>query len=109
MAPLLTILVVEDESAVRDVVVQLLSAKGFRVLTATDAYDAVRLLAGHHVDLLFTDIVMPGMDGVQLARQAKLMQPSLRVLFTTGYAAKASERGAILAFGRTASLGPAQA
>src|SRR5713226_9548946 len=60
-----------------------------------DAYDAVRILAEHHVDLLFTDIVMPGMDGVQLARQAKVMQPAIKVLFTTGYAQRAAERQAM--------------
>jgi two-component system, cell cycle response regulator CpdR len=52
-------------------------------------------LSGRSVDLLFADIVMPGMDGVQLARQAKLMQPGLKVLFATGYAQRATERAAM--------------
>ena len=95
MARLLTILFAEDDTAVRDVVVEMLSEKGFRVLTASDGYEAVRLLADHHVDLLLSDIVMPGMDGVQLARQAKVMRPRIRVLFTTGYAAIAAERDAM--------------
>lgn len=95
MAKLLTILVVEDESDVRDLVMRLLSEKGFGVLTAKDGYDALRILAEHRVDLLFADIVMPGIDGVQLARQAKLMQPGLKVLFATGYAQKATERQAM--------------
>ncbi len=95
VAAVVTILFVEDETPVRDVVIRMLSAKGLRVFAAADAYDAVRILAEHHVDLLFTDIVMPGMDGVQLARQAKVMQPAIKVLFTTGYAQRAAERQAM--------------
>jgi two-component system, cell cycle response regulator CpdR len=90
-----TILFVEDETSVRDVVIRMLSEKGFRVFAAADGYDAVRVLAAHHVDLLFTDVVMPGMDGVQLARQAKVMRPAIKVLFTTGYAQRAAERQAM--------------
>jgi two-component system cell cycle response regulator CpdR len=95
MVQLLTILFAEDDAAVRDVVVEMLSAKGFRVLVASDGHEAVRLLAEHHVDLLFTDIVMPGMDGVHLARQAKFMHPAIKVLFATGYAPRAAEREAM--------------
>jgi CheY-like chemotaxis protein len=90
-----TILFVEDETGVRDVVIRMLSEKGFRVFAAADGYDAVRVLAAHHVDLLFTDVVMPGMDGVQLARRAKVMRPAIKVLFTTGYAQRAAERQAM--------------
>ena len=90
-----TILFVEDETTVRDVIVRMLSEKGFRVFAAADGYDAVHVLAAHHVDLLFTDVVMPGMDGVQLARQAKLIRPAIKVLFTTGYAQRAAERQAM--------------
>jgi len=61
MEQLLTILFAEDDAAVRYVVGEMLSEKGFRVLVASDGYEAVRLLAEHHVDLLFTDIGMPGM------------------------------------------------
>ncbi len=95
MAPLLTILFAEDDTAVRDVVGEMLSEKGFRVLVASDGYEAVRLLAEHHVDLLFTDIGMPGMDGGQLARQARVMHPAIKVLFATGYAPLAAEREAM--------------
>jgi CheY-like chemotaxis protein len=90
-----TVLFVEDETPVRNVVIRMLTEKGFRVFAAADAYDAVRILAAHHVDLLFTDVVMPGMDGVQLARQAKVMQPAIKVLFATGYAQRAAERQAM--------------
>src|SRR5258708_20257940 len=91
MEQLLTILFAEDDAAVRDVVVEMLSEKGFRVLVASDGYEAVRLLADHHVDLLFTDVVMPGMDGGQLARQARVMHPAIKVLFATGYPPRAAE------------------
>jgi two-component system cell cycle response regulator CpdR len=73
----------------------MLSEKGFGVLTAGDAYDAIRILAERPVDLLFADIILPGMDGVQLAKQARQMRPGIKVLFTTGYAQKAFERGAV--------------
>jgi len=95
VAPVLTILFVEDETDLRALVMSMLSAKGFRVFAAADGYEAVRILAAHHVDLLFTDVVMPGMDGVQLASQAKAMRPDIKVLFATGYAQRALERGAM--------------
>jgi CheY-like chemotaxis protein len=89
-----TILLVEDDAAVRDVLIRMLSEKGFGVITAGDAYEAIRVLAERHVDLLFTDIIMPSMDGVHLAKQAKLIRPEIKILFATGYAQKAVEREA---------------
>jgi|SRR5690242_12057882 len=95
MAGFITILLVEDDSAVRDVLIRILSEKGFGVLTAGNAYEAIRILGDRHVDVLFADIVLPGgMDGVQLARQARLIRPGIKVLFQTGYAQRATERGA---------------
>ena len=87
-----TILVVEDETTVRDFVLHLLTDKGFIVISAQDAYEAIRVIAERHVDLLFTDIVMPGADGFDLAAQAKLIRPSLRVLYSTGFADRAKGR-----------------
>lgn len=81
-----TILVVEDETALRDFVLELLASRGFEVLSAADGFEAIRILAERPVDLMFTDIVMPGISGFQLAQQAKLMRPALKVLYTTGYA-----------------------
>ena len=91
MAMPFTILFAEDDTAVRDVVVRMLSDRGFRVFAASDGYEALRIVAEHHVDLLFTNIVMAGLDGVQLAKQAKVMRPGLKVLFATGHAQKAAE------------------
>lgn len=90
----LTILFVEDETDLRDLVRGMLLAEGFRVFAAADGIDALHILHRYHVDLLFTDIVMPGIDGVRLANQARLIRPGLKVLFTTGYVQRAIEREA---------------
>ena len=95
MPPFLSILVVEDDTAVRDVVIRLLSEKGFGVLTANGAHEALQVLKQRSVDLLFTDIIMPGMDGVALAKEARRLRPGLKVLFATGYAQMATTRDAI--------------
>jgi len=94
VATLLTILVVEDDNAVRDVVIRVLSEKGFGVLTANTAYEALGILRNRAVDLLLADIIMPGMDGVELAKEAKRLRPGLKVLFATGYAQLATTRAA---------------
>jgi CheY-like chemotaxis protein len=86
-----TVLFAEDVTPIRESVMQLLALRGFRVLTAADGYEALRLLTQEHVDVLFTDIVMPGLDGIELAQRAKRFRPDLKVLFTTGYAVKAAE------------------
>jgi len=81
-----TILVVEDDPHVRTHVVGLLGRLGYVVLTAESGDEALRHLAdGARVDLLFTDMVMPGMSGWELARRARALMPRLRVLYTSGY------------------------
>ena len=81
-----TILVVEDNGGVRDYAKVVLSELGYRVLEAGDANEALRLLAANSVDLLFTDVVLPGpMTGRALADKASKMRPGLPILFTTGY------------------------
>jgi CheY-like chemotaxis protein len=94
-SPFLSILVVEDDDAVRDVVLRALSEKGFGVLTASTAYEALNILGKRSVDLLFTDIIMPGMDGVELVKEARRLRPDLKVLFATGYARSATTCKAI--------------
>jgi CheY-like chemotaxis protein len=85
-----TILVVEDDADVRSYSIELLHELGYRVLEAQDAASALAVLAKPEADqiaLLFTDVVLPGgMTGADLARQALIMRPTLKVLFTTGYA-----------------------
>ncbi|ABS65090.1 PAS/PAC sensor hybrid histidine kinase [Parvibaculum lavamentivorans DS-1] len=82
-----TILVAEDDEAVRTVVVEMLNDLGYRVLTARDAASALTVLeSGVPVDLLFTDVVMPGpLKSTDLARKARERLPSIGVLFTSGY------------------------
>ena len=82
-----TILVVEDNAAVRDVVVTQLRDLGYQVLSAEDGRAALALLSeARTVDLLFTDLVMPnGINGHQLAEEVQRRRPEIRVLLTSGY------------------------
>ena len=90
MAQAFTILFVDDDRAVREPVVQLLRREGFRVLMAGSSLSAIPILAREHVDILVTDIAMPDQDGIELAKQAKALQPDIAVLFATGYASRAA-------------------
>jgi CheY-like chemotaxis protein len=82
-----TILLVEDEVAVRAVIRRMLETLGYTVLDAVDGGDAIRLAAEHtgHVDLLLTDVVMPELNGRALAERLSERWPRLRVLFMSGY------------------------
>jgi CheY-like chemotaxis protein len=82
-----TILVVEDDPDVRQLAVTQLRSVGYKVLEAPDGASAISLLGSEaRVDLLFTDVVMPGgMTGQQLAQKARRQRPQLKVLFTSGY------------------------
>ena len=82
-----TILVVEDDEAVRETVVETLSDLGYRVLTARDAQAGLTVVeSGIPIDLVFTDVVMPGpLKSREMARRAKERLPELVVLFTSGY------------------------
>jgi PAS domain S-box-containing protein len=86
-----TVLVVEDDRDVRAYLVELLRDLNYRVLSAHDAVSALGLIeeSDIRIDLLLTDVVLPGMNGRQLAEQAKNRRPNLRVLFTTGYSRNA--------------------
>ncbi|MET0365402.1 MAG: CHASE3 domain-containing protein [Sphingobium sp.] len=80
------VLVVEDEGQVRRMSVDVLRDLGYTVVHASDAAQAIRKLDTHPtISLLFTDVIMPGMTGRQLADKAKLDRPDLKVLYTTGY------------------------
>ena len=79
------VLVVEDEPAVRQFSVDALTELGYRVLEADGAAAALRLLDAHpEIALMFTDIVMPDVNGAKLADEARRRRPDLKVLFTTG-------------------------
>jgi PAS domain S-box-containing protein len=90
-----TILVAEDEPAVRTTVVEMLGELGYRVLTANDATSALAVIeSGVPIDLLFTDVVMPGpLRSPDLARKARERLPGIGVLFTSGYAQNAVWHG----------------
>jgi CheY-like chemotaxis protein len=81
------ILVVDDDPDVRDVAVGVLKDAGFSVLAAPSAMEAFRLLEEHRdIALMFTDVVMPGLDGLMLADMAVLRYNDLKVVYATGYA-----------------------
>jgi PAS domain S-box-containing protein len=90
-----TILVAEDDEAVRETVVGMLAELGYRVLKARDAESALSIIeSGIAIDLLFTDVVMPGsLRSPQLARKAVERQPGIAVLFTSGYTENAIVHG----------------
>ena len=89
-----TVLVVEDEEAVRHLVCRALRAKGYRVLEAPHAEAALVVASAtvEPIDLLLTDMVMPGLGGPALAARLAGDRPALRVLFMTGYAPEAVDR-----------------
>jgi PAS domain S-box-containing protein len=93
-----TVLVVEDEPEVRRLVEKLLRGKGYRVLTAGSPADAVALAQAHAtpIDLLLTDVIMPGMNGRELARVLAPERPQMRVLYMSGYADAAMNQHGIL-------------
>ena len=91
MAQAFTILFVDDDDLVRSPIAELLSGYGLRVLAASSAVEAMRILSQEHVDVLFTDIVMPDVNGIELAKQAKLLRPDLRIVFATAYFSRAAD------------------
>jgi two-component system, cell cycle sensor histidine kinase and response regulator CckA len=93
-----TVLLVEDEEQVRMVVHRLLTARGYEVVTAPSGAVALEILQarGASIDLLLTDIVMPGMDGRTMAVQALASRPGLRVLYMSGYTEHPTVKGAAL-------------
>ncbi|HYO83157.1 MAG TPA: ATP-binding protein, partial [Bryobacteraceae bacterium] len=81
------LLVTEDEDDVRRVVTGMLRTQGYRVLAASRGEEAIRIAAAEPaIDLLITDMVMPGMSGKELADRLRQIRPGLRVLFVSGYA-----------------------
>jgi CheY-like chemotaxis protein len=82
-----TILVVEDHEGVRGLIVGTLELCGFQVLQAADGQGALRQAAQHAgtIDLLLTDVIMPGMNGKEVADQLAVLRPGIKVLFISGY------------------------
>ena len=92
------ILLVEDNEHLREIPVKFLSKQGYEVVEARSGKQAIEHLKdGQSFDLLFTDIVMPGgMNGVEVADEAKRIQPGIKVLYTSGYAEYAIVHNGIL-------------
>lgn len=87
------ILLTEDDSSLRQFLARALERAGHQVTQAESAYAALPHLEAGGIDLLLTDIVMPGMDGIELAQRARDLHPELRTMFITGFAAVALSRG----------------
>jgi CheY-like chemotaxis protein len=98
-----TILLAEDESALRELVASTLKCRGYNVLQAADGVEALRVwrTAGSPIDLLVTDIVMPnGISGVELGRILLKESPTLKVLYISGYSREVLENSEMLAEGK---------
>jgi len=95
-----TVLVVEDEASLRDLTKRLLELQGYAVLVAADAAEALRLFEEHDsIDVLLTDVVMPGASGPELTRQLMERKPELTVIYMSGYTEDAIVHHGVLAPG----------
>jgi two-component system cell cycle response regulator CpdR len=86
------ILLAEDDDSLRGFLARALERAGYEVVSCPDGETAVDAL-DQHFHMLLTDIVMPGIDGIEVARQAAARQPHLRIMFITGFAAVALSAG----------------
>lgn len=87
------ILLAEDDEAMREYLARALVNAGYQVEAVADGLDAIPLLEAGVFDLLVTDIVMPGMDGIQLSQKASVLNPDIKVMFITGFAAVTMKAG----------------
>ena len=83
----MSILIAEDETIVRKMNERILSRLGFHVHSASDGHEALQVLneLDGKIDLILTDVIMPNMNGQQLAQKAQELYPEIKVLFTSGY------------------------
>jgi DNA-binding response OmpR family regulator len=79
------ILIADDDPELRQVLVDTLADEDQKVFAAADGFEAIRILIDYHIDLLIAEVKMPGIDGFELARQAKVMRPLLHVIYISGY------------------------
>jgi CheY-like chemotaxis protein len=85
LSPAPRILVVEDNELTREFVVDLIASFGYGVVSATDGIAAMRVIGETpSIELVFTDVAIPGVDGIMLADMVKQHRPSLKILYTTG-------------------------
>ncbi len=92
-----TVLLVEDEDSLRELIQQGLQARGYQVLTASSAENALRVFTDHNgsIELLLSDVVMPGLSGPELAFRLSSQRPELRTLFISGFTRDALSRQGI--------------
>ena len=90
---MIRILLAEDDSSMREYLQRALTRVGYEVVAVGCGTEAVPLLEPRRFDLLLTDIVMPEMDGIELAQKASAIDPAIRVMFITGFAAVALQAG----------------
>jgi two-component system, cell cycle response regulator CpdR len=90
---MIRILLAEDDQVMREYLTRALERSGYAVTAVDRGTAAIPLLEAERFDLLLTDIVMPEMDGIELARRAAEMAPGLRVMFITGFAAVTLKAG----------------
>ncbi|QOY86370.1 response regulator [Paludibaculum fermentans] len=85
-----TLLLIEDDESVRDLLAGMLRQRGYRVLQARDCDDALQALASApgSVDLVISDVIMPGINGPEAARRLRAIEPGLRIMFVTGYSSE---------------------
>jgi CheY-like chemotaxis protein len=93
-----TILLVEDQEEVRQFAAQVLAECGYRVLSASSGSEALALVEHYSetIDVLVTDVVLPGMNGFELAKRLVALRPGIRVLFTSGYTGEVTTLRGIL-------------
>lgn len=80
-----TLLIVDDEEGIRDLMRRHFAFQGYSVLTASDGEEALMILAEHKVDVVISDIMMPNMDGTELIQRIRAEYPIMRVIMMTGY------------------------
>ncbi|WP_336962477.1 cell cycle two-component system response regulator CpdR [Sphingobium aquiterrae] len=90
---MIRILLAEDDEAMRQYLTRALEKSGYEVVAVDRGTAAVPLIETDHFDLLLTDIVMPEMDGIELAQHAATVAPNMRVMFITGFAAVTLKAG----------------
>jgi two-component system, cell cycle response regulator CpdR len=90
---MIRILLAEDETAMREYLTRALEKSGYEVVAVDRGTEAVPLLEDKHFDLLLTDIVMPEMDGIELARHCNRVSPRTEVMFITGFSGVALRAG----------------
>jgi CheY-like chemotaxis protein len=88
-----TILMVDDDKEVQELICPFLRENGYTVLSANDGVEAIDILQRNaDIKLLFSDIMMPRMDGLELARRARQARPDLKILLATGYVAATQKK-----------------